>query len=308
MLKFLNANRKLELSPRMFEGEIGLVITGLFGFMLAAGIGVYILIQGSIILPEGNMKDAFSFNAAIGMFILSIAAILPLARFGNRQKKVIRWLFISSSFYSYTIETIQNFRGLSPRFTREGDVIDMVAGMVFGIVSLVLVTLTVILASHFLRMKYPYERPLILLGIRYAFLSVIAANMAGIWMILLQDRFTGDAGNIIILHGIGFHALQTLVLPALFLESAQVKDSFKKRLIHLGSIAWMLMIILIGTQTGLGHSVFKLSTLPILASVLLFVWGGTFMIAFWHLIKQKTNTIYQQINPMEKSKKKYSLD
>ena len=40
--------------------------------------------KGSIILPVGNMRDAFSFNAAIGIYVLSIAAILPLTRLGTR--------------------------------------------------------------------------------------------------------------------------------------------------------------------------------------------------------------------------------
>ena len=46
-------------------------------------------------------------------------------------------------------------------------------------------------------------------------------------MILLQDRLTGEGGNIIVLHGVGFHALQTLILPAWLLERVQVKESLK---------------------------------------------------------------------------------
>ena len=58
------------------------------------------------------MGDAFSFNAAIGTFLLSIAAILPFAKLGARKRKAMRWLFIIAALYSYAIETIQNFRGL----------------------------------------------------------------------------------------------------------------------------------------------------------------------------------------------------
>ena len=76
-------------------------------------------------------------------------------------------------------------------------------------------------------MKKPYQRPLLIMGIRYAFLSVLAANIAGIWMIFLQDRLTGEGGNIIVLHGAGFHALQILILPAWLLERVQVKESLK---------------------------------------------------------------------------------
>ncbi|WP_231710686.1 hypothetical protein [Gracilibacillus suaedae] len=290
MLKFMKLNRiEDEPSVKLFQGERWLIITGLFGFILSLGIAFFILFQGHIRLPEGNMKDAFSFNAAIGIFILSIAAILPLARFSDRKRNMIRWFFIVASIYGYVIETVQNYRGINPRFSRVGAEIDMIAGILFGILSLVLVVLAVILMIHFFRIKSPYERPLLILGVRYAFLSVFAANVAGIWMILLQDRLTGDAGNLIVLHGLGFHALQTLVLPACFLENTQVKDHIKKRLIHLGSIAWLLMILLIGIQSGFGRSVFELTTLPIIASVMLLIWLCSLISAFVFFIKPKSD-------------------
>lgn len=276
-----------EPSVKLFEGERALVITGIIGFLLSAGIAIFIFFNGPIIAPEGNVRDAFSFNAAIGMFILSIAAILPLARFGARKRKVVRWFFIAASIYSYAIETLQNFRGINPRFSREGTVIDIVAGMLFGVISLVLVTLAIVLMVHFLRMKQPHERPLLVMGIRYAFLSVLTANIAGIWMILLQDRLTGGEGNLIILHGVGFHALQTLILPAWLLEKAQISEKFKKVLLHTGSIAWMLMVLLIGIQTAFGQSVFELSTLPIIALLLLLIWFGTVCAACRLLIKKR---------------------
>ncbi|MFS0779522.1 hypothetical protein ABC255_26440 [Neobacillus sp. 3P2-tot-E-2] len=276
-----------EPSVKLFEGERALIITGLIGFLLSAGISIFIIFNDPIIAPEGNMRDAFSFNAAIGMFILSIAAILPLARFGARKRKVVRWLFIFASIYSYTIETLQNFRGINPRFSREGTLVDIVAGMLFGVISLVLVALTIVLMVHFLRMKQPHGRPLLIIGIRYAFLSVLAANSAGIWMILLQDRLTGGAGNLIVLHGVGFHALQTLILPAWLLEKAQVNEKYKKILIHSGSIAWMLMVLLLGIQTALGQSVFELNILPVIALLFFLIWFGTVCAASRFLIKKR---------------------
>ncbi|WP_307305323.1 hypothetical protein [Neobacillus driksii] len=274
-------------SVKLFEGERALIITGLIGFLLSAGIFIFIFFNDPIIAPEGNMRDAFSFNAAIGMFILSIAAILPLSRFGTRKRKVVRWLFIIASIYSYTIETLQNFRGINPRFSREGAVVDIVAGMLFGVISLVLVALTIVLMVHFLRMKQPHGRPLLIMGIRYAFLSVLAANSAGIWMILLQDRLTGGAGNLIVIHGVGFHALQTLILPAWLLEKAQIHEKFKKILIHAGSIAWMLMILVLGIQTALGQTVFEITILPIIALLFFLIWFGTVCVACRLLVKKR---------------------
>ncbi|MEH7745716.1 hypothetical protein V7659_11855 [Neobacillus drentensis] len=300
---FKGNRNEVEQSYKLFEGERGLVLTGMIGFLLSAGIALYINFQGPIKAPEGNLKDAFSFNAAIGVFMLSMAAILPLTRFKAGKRKAVRWSFIIASLYSFTIETVQNFRGISPRFTREGTVVDMVAGMLFGVVSLVLVFLAIVLTIHFLRMKRPFERPLLIMGIRYAFLSVLAANFAGLWMIVLQDRLTGDGGNVIVLHGVGFHALQTLILPAWLLEKAQVRDRVKKRLIHSGCIAWMLSILLIGIQTALGRTVFELTPLPILGILSVLVWFGTLTIAYVFWIKQrKANLLSSNLLPLMKGK------
>ena len=86
-------NDVVEPSVKLFEGERWLVITGILGFILAAGIAIFIFFQGRIILPEGNLGDAFSFNAAIGIFILSIAAILPFARLGSSEKEGYQMAF-----------------------------------------------------------------------------------------------------------------------------------------------------------------------------------------------------------------------
>jgi hypothetical protein len=288
MSKLAKASRiDNEPTVKLFEGERALIIIGILGFILSAGIAIYMFFRGSIILPEGNVKDAFSFNAAIGIYILSIAAILPLTRLNTARRKAVRWLFIITSLYSYTIETVQNFRGISPRFSREGTVVDMAAGILFGVVSLVLVILAVVLAVHFFRLKKSSQRPLLIMGIRYAFISVLAANIAGLWMILLQDRLTGVTGNVIVLHGIGFHALQTLILPAWLLEKAQISERLKQRLIHAGCIAWLLMIVMIGIQTALGHSVFMFSALPIIAFLLFLIWFGTVVVACMLRIKKR---------------------
>jgi hypothetical protein len=198
---------------------------------------------------------------------------------------MMRWLFIIAALYAYAIETVQNFRGLNPRFSREGSVFDIIAGILFGIDSLLLVILALLLTIQFFRINAPFERPLLILGIRYALLSVLVANFAGVWMILLQDRLTGDAGNLIVLHGIGFHALQTLLVPGWFLERARVNEKIKKTLIHYGSITWMLSIILIGIQTALGRTVFELTVLPIVACILLLIWLGTAIVACLLFIK-----------------------
>lgn len=282
---------------KLFEGEKGLFITGLIGFLLAGITAVFILFRGSVVLPEGNLGDAFSFNAAIGIFAISIAAILPLAGFSPRKRKAIRRLFIIASLYAYAIETIQHFRGLNPRFSREGSVIDTVVGMLFGVVSLLLIILCLLLTIQFFKAS---QRPFLIIGICYAFLSILAANLAGIGMILLEGRFVGSAGNLLVVHGLGFHALQTLVLPGWLLEKVQGRERLKKRMIHFGSISWMFAILLIGVQTVLARSVFEFTFLPVLAGILLIVWLGTALFSIVLFINAVKDTKADETKCLEK--------
>lgn len=261
---------------RLFEGEKWLVVTSMIGFLLAAAIAIVILARGPIVLPEGNLQDAFSFHAAIGIFFLSIAAILPFTEYKERKRKIVRWMFIAGALYAYGVETVQHFRGINPRFSREGSVIDLVAGALFGVVSLLLILLGLILTVRFFRIKSNS----FILAIRYAFLSVLIANMAGLVMSLLQGRHIGDTGNLIVLHGIGYHALQTLLIPGWLLQQSQASSRFKKGWTHIGGIAWMSAIVLIGLQTGMGRSVFELTILPVLAAVMLLVWFGMTVLSF----------------------------
>lgn len=261
-----------DLDGRLFAGERSLVMIGLLGLALAGMIAVYIGFNGAAVGLEGDLHKAFSFDAAIGLFILSIAAIMPLAGLSPRKRKVIRISLIQGSLYSYAVETIQHFRGINPRFTREGTIADTILGALFGLESLVIIIVTVLIAISFFRKRRPDGRVLTVLGIRYAFLSTMLAFAGGVWMIALQGRYTGDEGNLIVSHGLGFHALQALPLLGLLLEHAQVDGKRARTILHAGSIAWTAALVLIILQTALGRTVFELAALPILAGILLLVW------------------------------------
>jgi hypothetical protein len=60
---------------------------------------------------------------------------------------------------------------------------------------------------------------------------------------------------------------------------------------------------MIGIQTALGRTVFELTLLPILGSLLLLVWFATLIIAFVFWIKQrKTNSLTANQLPLIKGK------
>jgi len=252
--------------PRVsfFQGEKALVLTGLLGFLLAGICAVWVLLYGASVSPGGDVSKAFSFNAALGMFLLSTAAISPFSGMSPISRTIFRWSYILLALYSYFAENVQNFRGIDPRFHGNGSAFDHIVSNTFGIIALFLVLFYLFFGLAFFRKKAYRLRPELVLGIRYSIVAVMFSLAGGIWISFLQSRYTGLDGNIIWLHGIGFHALQVVPVVALLAERA-LSEQVRKRWVHLTGLFYLLGLIAIGWQTHLGLSIFEMSFFPLLA-------------------------------------------
>nr|WP_223192351.1 hypothetical protein [Paenibacillus sedimenti] len=250
---------------KFFEGEKWLVITGLLGFLLAGICAVWVMLNGAEVSPNGDVSKAISFNAALGIFILSTAAISPLSGLGMKSRAIFRWSYIVLALYSYFAETVQNLRGVNPRFVKDGTAFDEGVGFIFAFVALLLVLFYLFLAVQYFRKKAYRLRPGLVLGIRYAMIAVMFSFAAGIWISVNQGRIVGLHGNIIWLHGLGFHALQALPFVAWLTERSSLTTSVRSRWIHITGCAYLLGLAAIGWQTILGNSIMEWSVLPLLA-------------------------------------------
>ncbi|WP_114379933.1 hypothetical protein [Paenibacillus prosopidis] len=257
---------------KFFEGEKWLVLTGLLGFLLAGVCALWIILYGGEVSPEGDLSKAFSFNAALGMFLLSTAAISPFSGMKAKSRAFFRWSYIILALYSYFAETVQNFRGVNPRFVQDGSAFDIGVGNGFAFVALLLVLYYLVLAIQYFRRKAYNLRSELVLGIRYAMIAIMLSFAAGIWISVNQGRLIGLHGNIIWLHGLGFHALQAVPLVAWLTERTSLTPTVRRRWIHLTGIAYLIGLLAIGWQTFLCNSIMEWSVLPILAC-------GSFMIA-----------------------------
>ena len=250
-----------------FEQERWLYLTGLFGFLLAGICAVWVLLFGGEVAPRGDVSKAISFNAALGIFLLSTAAIMPFAAMGKRSKVFFRITYIILVLYSYGAETVQNFRGVNPRFVHNGTIFDKSVGNIFAFVALMLVLSYLFLAVHYFRRKAYVRRPEIVVGIRYAMVATVISFATGVWISVNQGRFTGLEGNIIWLHGLGFHALQAVPIVARLTEYTSLKSTVRRTMVHITGIAYVLGLIAIGVLTWNGHSVLEWSALQVVAIV-----------------------------------------
>lgn len=254
-----------ERGIRLFEGEKGLVLTGLLGFLLAAVCGIWTLAFGGEVSPGGDVSRAFSFNAALGVFLLSTAAVLPFSVMGGKSRAFFRRGYIVLALYAYAAETVQNFRGVNPRFVENGSAFDQAVGNVFAFVALLLILFYVYMGARFFGSR-PYKlRPEMTLGVRYAMIAVVVSFAAGIWISVNQGRYTGAHGNIIWLHGLGFHALQAVPFVAWLTERTSLPARTRRRLIHAVGITFLLGLAAVGWQTWNGDAILQWSALPIAA-------------------------------------------
>jgi hypothetical protein len=169
------------------------------------------------------------------------------------------------ALYSYSAETIQNFRGVNPRFVKDGSPLDTAVGSGFALVALLLVLFYLFLAISFFRRKAYVRQPEMIVGIRYSMIAVMISFAAGIWISINTGRFVGLHGNIIWLHGLGFHALQAVPLVAWLTERTPIRPEARKSWVHLTGISYLLGLVAIGWQTLLGLSIMEWSLLPLAA-------------------------------------------
>src|SRR5262252_4656452 len=103
-----------------FSQTRSLLWLGIAGVTLAALTSVVAVVYGTIILPEGDLTKSMSFDAAVGIYVITLALFVPLAEFTPRGRR--RWIriVVGLTSWGYAVETIQVLRGIDPRFTRVG--------------------------------------------------------------------------------------------------------------------------------------------------------------------------------------------
>lgn len=132
-----------------FGQERALTLTGLLGVLLGSGVMAVMVARGRYVPPEGDLYKAGSFDIAIGIYVLTLVLLLPLAGFGRRRRAVWRWWMVGLVLFVYAVETVQIARGLDPRFTRAGTTADQIFGALLGLAALGLIVFFLVLAWLF---------------------------------------------------------------------------------------------------------------------------------------------------------------
>ena len=259
-----------------------LVVMGVIGIILGLVCTLVFVIRGGApIPPEGEVTKAASFDIAIGIYIITLALLLPEAHFSERGRRRWIWWNVGLLTYAYAIETVQILRGVDPRFSKVATPFEQILGGVFFLTALTVMVLFVIMAVRFFKRGRADAGSPLLLAIKYGCVTALGAFATGIWMSVIGGRHTGTAGNILPLHALGFHGLQAVPLVGLLLVWAGATNDEARKWVHITGIAWLLACAAVAQQTIAGRSIFDASPAMIVTAFVLVVWGTGALFAFW---------------------------
>ncbi|HEU0301589.1 MAG TPA: ABA4-like family protein [Longimicrobium sp.] len=258
----------------VFRRERALTATALLGIALGMACAVAIGIRGGeLVGTEGHLRKAMTFDIAVGIYLLSLVMLVPLARWSRGGLIAWRVSLVLLSLYAFGMENVQIARGIDPRFTRVGSPLDQVLGGFFFLAATGMIVTFAILAWKILARRTDGADGPLLLALRYGALATFAAFGAGYWMTAVQGSRAGAEGSILPLHAMGFHGLQALPLVAILLTWAGVGAHRARPWIHAAGLAWLVACAGIAWQTVLGRPVLEPSPATGLAVAALLAWA-----------------------------------
>jgi hypothetical protein len=253
------------------------------GIVLALLCLLAVAVRGRFIPPEGKMLDAATFAFGVGIFTLTMALLLPLARYSQTARRRWRRAYYVFPVYGLALESIQAWRGLDPRFTEEGGQVDQIAGAIFGLTALLATVLFLLLGLRFFRSDVLFDRPVLRVGIRYGVAAVTLSFGVGIAMSANAGRAIGEAGNLLLAHGLSVHGIQAIPVVALLVSWAGTTPQATTWL-HAAGAGWLAACTAALVQAALGRSPLEASilTLAVVAGLTVWAAGAAYSAASWY--------------------------
>lgn len=264
----------------LLRRERALTATALLGIALGMACAVAIGVRGGeLVGAEGHLRKAAAFDVAVGIYLLTLVMLVPLARFGRAGGWAWSVSLVLLTLYAYGMENVQVARGIDPRFTRVGSVTDQVLGGFFFLAAVGMIVSFAVLAWKILARRTDGADGPLLLSLRYAGAATFGAFGAGFWMSAGGGSRAGEAGSILPLHALGFHGLQALPLIAILLAWAGVRADRARPWIHAAGAAWLIACAAVAWQTAQGRGPLELTPANAVAAGALLAWGAVAVLA-----------------------------
>lgn len=229
---------------RLFGQEKALTAVGILGLALAGGCGAAALFRGTpVVEPGGDLIRAVSFDGAVGLWVLTIAALLPYSGFGSRVRRIWRISFVVTMLVFYFGETFAAVRGHDPRFFSGFPLLDQVVATLFGLTAGIVILQFLVFGASFFTRRASDRASHLTTGVRWAVAANVVALGVGIWMIVMQGRAVGEGGSAIWSHAIGFHALQAVPLVGWLAGRSGESRTRARGRVHAAGALWLMVTV-----------------------------------------------------------------
>src|SRR5688572_10220425 len=156
----------------VYRAERGVTITALAGVAIGAILLAVVFIRGAEVPPEGDLMKPATFDLAVGIFILSLIPWLPAAGFTDTARRLWRKWMIGLLIYAFAIETIQQVRGIDPRFS-QAEPASQIFGALFFASALGITALSIGLGARAFEARAAGRRGLLVISARWAGASML---------------------------------------------------------------------------------------------------------------------------------------
>jgi hypothetical protein len=262
--------------PLWDREDRGLVALGALGVVLGIALFATMAVHGRLIAPEGDLYRTASFELAVGIYALTLAAILPLAGLTEKGRRRWRNIQLGQLAAAYLCEIVPVLRGYDPRFSKVSSPPWQLLGLLFFLLALLLIPLFVILFRRFFRDDVLPDRPALRLALRYAAVSAAFGFGSGLWMSAINSNHVGGA-NVLPMHALGFHGLQALPILGWLLARAGGKVERQLQMVHAAGLCWIGASFFVLLNTALGMAPGATSFHNGAAALLLAVFGLIFL-------------------------------
>ncbi|HXH06629.1 MAG TPA: ABA4-like family protein [Vicinamibacterales bacterium] len=272
----------------LWKRERLVVACGLLAFLLGGACLAVAAAKGSWhVPPEGRLLDAVKFEVGVGIYFVTLALLLPFAGLSERGRRWwVAWT-VGNGLYFMPIEAVQAIRGLDPRFTRAGSVLDQTAGALFGVSAIVTIALFALLGRRFFTRDVLRDQSSLRLGIRYGVAAIVFAFGSGLAMSVMQTRVVMGSGTLMPIHAAGFHGIQAVPVVALLLAWSPWTASARHRLTHAAGVAWLALCSGLLWQALAGVPPLALSAATALAAAGFGAWVICFVVAMAEYVRRK---------------------
>ncbi len=206
-----------------------LLVAGLLNLAASVIVIAGLIIDDRQILGINPWVKPWKFFVSVGIYLVTLAWMLPRATMSRAARAVLRWTFIITMAGENVLIAMQAYRGTTSHFN-ETSVFDGAVFSAMGLLIMLNTVAAVALLMYFFRSPAPMPRA-VLAGIRLGLVIFLLASGVGGMMVANKGHAIGvpdggpglpivnwstDGGDLRIAHFIGLHALQALPLLGWF--------------------------------------------------------------------------------------------